>query len=255
MVGVGSGCIALSAIQRSRVRTIVGLARDRTDLLAELLDLERRERQALSEHLHDGALQYVLAARQDLDDARDTADPDAFGRIEYALAESARLLRSTVTELHPAVLAHAGLAAALRDLVRSAQARGGFAVELDVRDWPDELRTSADRPLFSVARELLNNVVKHAEARSVRVTLQRTGGLVRLEVADDGRGIPDGAQRRGPGHGHIGLASHALRIEAAGGRLTLAPARPSGTVATVELPCTPEQAVPVDGEPVDARVP
>jgi two-component system NarL family sensor kinase len=236
LAGVGVGCFGLSRIQRSRVRTIGALVRDRTDLLAELTDLERRERRSLSEHLHDGALQYVLAARQDLDEARETGDPGAFTRVEHALVESSQILRSTVAELHPAVLDRAGLPAALRELARNAGARGGFAVDLDVRDWPDDLRTPADALLYRTARELLANVVKHAAAGSVTVALTRTGDRARLTVADDGRGIPDGAVRRSLQLGHIGLASHALRVEAAGGSLTLRPGRPGGTVAVADVP-------------------
>jgi two-component system NarL family sensor kinase len=70
----------------------------------------------------------------------------------------------------------------------------------------------------------------------VTVALSRRGGRARLVVTDDGVGLgPDsgeGAVRRG----HIGLASHAVRVEAAGGRLRTGPGEPSGTVATVELP-------------------
>ncbi len=162
MAGVGAACVALSWIQRSRVTTIGRLVRARTDLLAELTDLERRERRALSEQLHDGALQYVLAARQDLDEARDTGAPEAFDRLEQALLESSRLLRSTVAELHPAVLERAGLPAAIRDLVASAAARGGFAAKLDLDGWPADRRTPVDGLLYRTARELLGNVVKHA---------------------------------------------------------------------------------------------
>ena len=118
------------------MRTIGRLAQARSALLAELTGLEERERRALSEHLHDGALQYVLAARFDLDDARETGDPAAFDRLEQALAESSRLLRSTVAELHPAVLARAGLPSALRDLAAAAAARGGLAVDVDAEGWP-----------------------------------------------------------------------------------------------------------------------
>ena len=106
------------------MRTIGRLAQARSGLLAELTGLEERERRALSEHLHDGALQYVLAARFDLDDARETGDPAAFDRLEQALAESTRLLRSTVAELHPAVLARAGLPSALRDLATRGRGAG-----------------------------------------------------------------------------------------------------------------------------------
>jgi two-component system NarL family sensor kinase len=236
LAGVGIGCVGLSRIQRSRVRTIGALVQDRTDLLVELTDLERRERRTLSEHLHDGALQYVLAARQDLDDARETGNPAAFARVEQALAESSQLLRSTVAELHPAILDRAGLPAALRELTRAAAVRGGFTVDLDIHDWPDDVRTPADALLYRTARELLANVAKHAGAKSVTVGLAQARGRARLTVSDDGVGIADEAIQHSLELGHIGLASHTLRIEAAGGTLTLHPGLPSGTVVVVEVP-------------------
>lgn len=236
LAGVGAGCVGLSRIQRSRVRTIGALVQDRTDLLAELTDIERRERRTLSEHLHDGALQYVLAARQDLGEARETGDPAAFTRVEHALAESSQHLRSTVAELHPAVLDRAGLPAALRELARSAAARGAFSVNVDIDGWPDDVRTPVDALLYRTARELLGNVVTHAAARRVTVELVRTDGRARLTVADDGIGVPDGAVQRSLELGHIGLTSHTLRIEAAGGTLTLRPGQPSGTVVVVDVP-------------------
>jgi two-component system NarL family sensor kinase len=236
MAAVGAACVALSGIQRSRVRTIGRLVRTRTDLLAELAALERRERRALSEQLHDGALQYVLAARQDLDEARDTGAPEAFDRLEQALAESSRLLRTTVAELHPAVLERAGLPAALRDLARTTAARAGLTADLDLDGWPVDRRTAVDALLYRTARELLGNVAKHAHAGHVTIRLALVDGHARLTVADDGVGVgaPDLAHRLG--EGHIGLTSHTLRVEAAGGTLALVPGATAGTVATVALP-------------------
>jgi two-component system NarL family sensor kinase len=233
---VGLGCVGLSRIQRSRVRTISGLVQARNQLLGELTDLERRERRILSESLHDGALQYVLAAHQDLEDARETGDASAFDRLEQALRVSSQLLRSTVAELHPGVLERSGLPAALRELARSAAVRGDFTPDVEVHDWPDDLRTSVDALLHRTARELLANAVAHARARRVRVVLARAGGRARLVVADDGVGMPDDAIWRGLRHGHIGLPSHMVRVEAAGGSLVVEPARPSGTVVTVDVP-------------------
>ncbi|MFC9552307.1 sensor histidine kinase [Rhodococcus sp. NPDC056960] len=231
-----AGAVMLSRIQRSRVLTIGHLVRDRTALLAELMGLEQRERRALSEQLHDGALQYVLAAKMDLDDLTGSADPEAVDRITHALGESATLLRATVSELHPTVLDHVGLARALGDLTRSAQARGGFDVELLTSDWVDDLRTSADDVLFSAARELLANVVKHAQAGTVRVELTRSGELAVLDIADDGCGISREAIDRSLSRGHIGLTSHELRVVAAGGSFSVHPGPRSGTVAHIEMP-------------------
>lgn len=263
IAGVAAGCVGLSRIQRSRVRTIGRLVGLRTALLGEVSGLEQRERRELAEHLHDGALQYVLAARLDLDDARETGDAAAFDRLEEALAESTRLLRSTVAELHPAVLEKAGLPAALRDLAAAAGARGGFTARVDAPDWP---ASPVDALLYRTARELLANVALHARAETATVTLERGNGTSRLVVADDGVGMSDaGGQRTGidagrpdPGpsqspagprvdaarRGHIGLVSHTVRVEAAGGRLTITPASPRGTVVTVEVPDVHRSADP-----------
>lgn len=220
------------------MRTIGRLVRTRTELLAELTGLEERERQALAENLHDGALQYVLAARLDLEDARETGGAGSFDRLEHALAESSRLLRSTVAELHPAVLARAGLPSALRDLAKTAGVRGGLDVDVDTADWPSGQRTGADALLYRTAGELLNNVVKHAKATVATVTLQLVDDVARLVVADDGIGMPQAASGGALQRGHIGLMSHRVRIDAAGGHLLTEANTPHGTVVTVELPAS-----------------
>jgi two-component system NarL family sensor kinase len=235
LIGLGCGCVALSWIQRSRVQTIGALLHDRTSLLNELLGTEDRERRALAEHLHDGALQYLLAARHDLEDAKELGDARAFGRLDEALNESSRLLRSTVVELHPAVLEHAGLAAALRELAERTAATGRIDVGVELDGWDAGLRTDADRLLYATARELLANVAKHARATSARLVLDHRNGRAGLTVIDDGRGIPDGAVSAAVSAGHIGLASYRVRIEAAGGTFTIGEAKPSGTAIRVEV--------------------
>ncbi len=107
---------------------------------------------------------------------------------------------------------------------------------LDLDGWDEDSRTPVDNLLYATARELLNNVAKHAHAASAQINLMRDDGCVQLEVIDDGRGIPDDAMRRSVRHGHIGLASHQVRVQAAGGELTVSKVAPSGTVARVELP-------------------
>jgi two-component system NarL family sensor kinase len=121
-------------------------------------------------------------------------------------------------------------------LARTARSRGGFTVEIDSDGWPEGLRTSADTLLLATVRELLTNVVKHAGAGTVRITLDHSDKSARLEVADDGRGIADGELARRLGEGHVGLTARRVRVEAAGGRFELGPNRPTGTVAQVEVP-------------------
>jgi two-component system, NarL family, sensor kinase len=236
LAGICVGSILLCRLARYRVFTIGRLVVDRSQLIAELTTLEDRERQTLSEDLHDGALQYVLAARQDLEEARETADPTSFDRLAHALGESSQLLRSTMTQLHSAVLDQAGFLPALRDLARISGERGRLEITIDAEGWGESWRTSADRLLLATARELLTNVVKHAQAHVVRIELSWHDGVARLRIADDGRGIRPGEIEEQLAHGHIGLTSRRVRLEAAGGSLTLRSADPSGTVAEVEVP-------------------
>ena len=235
LAALSLGCVLMSAIQRSRVLTIAGLVSDRTLLVSELADVEAQARRDLAEELHDGALQYVLAARQDLADIRPKDGAESFDRVDYALRESTTLLRSKVTQLHPAVLEQAGLRRAIEDLARTTAARAGLTVSTDAPGWDESWRMSADDLMYSAAREILANVTKHAGAHSVRVELSRQNGRVLLAISDDGKGIAPGVLDQQLAKGHVGVTSQRVRIEAAGGRFSLRPASP-GTVAEVELP-------------------
>lgn len=78
-------------------------------------------------------------------------------------------------------------------------------------------------------------MVKHADADCATVSLALHGGSARLVATDDRRGMVDEERRAGLGKGHIGLYSQALRVEAAGGSLTVV-GTPSGTTGTVMVP-------------------
>ncbi|MTD16932.1 ATP-binding protein [Nakamurella sp. YIM 132087] len=233
LAGVCAGCLLLARLQRSRVLAIGDLVAERAGLSAELLAIEGREQRELSETLHDGALQYVLAARQDLEDARD-GDTVALDRIEHALAESAGLLRSTVSQLHPAVLERGGLGPALTDLARSVG--GGRGPEITVTVSGPDRKTPADGLLLSTARELLTNAVRHSGAGTVHLALDLDPERAVLTVTDDGKGIADGVLEQRIAEGHIGLASRRVRLAAVGGALEIAPGVPQGTVVTARVP-------------------
>jgi len=237
LAAVAGASVAVSIIQRSRVEVIADLAGQRTQLLQDLLELETRERQAISERLHDGALQYVLVARQDIEYVRDGSG-EAIERIDEALIECSGLLRDVVRELHPEVLARSGLKAALATLASSIGARDGLSVEVDARTWPDGLRTDVDHVLYGTAREALTNVVKHARAQNVWVDLELGGDRATLRIADDGIGISDARLAKSLEEGHIGMASTRTKVLAAEGLFDIRGTSP-GTEITVCVPVAP----------------
>src|SRR5262249_35830379 len=200
---------------------------------ADAREAEQRERQALAEALHDHALQNPLSARHELEEAGEVNPHPALDRADTALVETVGQLRETVSELHPYVLEEAGLKAALRSVAQQAATRAGLALKVDLRYETPHAREAL---LFSAARELLTNVVRHAKADRVTLRLVQAGAVTELTVEDDGRGFPAGRLAEQLANGHVGLASQRVRVEAAGGSMRIASTPGKGTRVAIRLP-------------------
>src|SRR5262249_18815696 len=100
-------------------------------------------------------------------------------------------------------------------------------------DYPH--RHPDDATLYGVARELLNNVARHAKAHRVEVALSDDGDVVTLDVRDDGVGMDPAILAKRLSEGHIGVASHRARIETLGGTVEFKPVE-QGTWVRVQLP-------------------
>ena len=229
---VGLAAVVLSVILTRRGDRIDQLAALRGQLVAEALDAEDRERRRLAEALHDDAIQNLLAARQELGEAA-RGDTRGVERARGVVDLTVEQLRGAVFELHPYLLEQSGLPAALEAVAEEQARRGRFNPR--VRVGPDTAGEH-DQLVLSLARELLVNAAKHAEAEEVTVALARTNGQLLLEVADDGNGIPSDRLAEAPTQGHIGLASCAQRVEALGGRFSVASRASGGTRVTATLP-------------------
>lgn len=223
--------VLAEGIERRRAaEAIAELAAARGRLVAQALDAEERARRSMSESLHDGALQDVLAAGHDLWALGDAPGVD---RARAMLRDVVARLRAVMVALHPTVLAYGGLEAALRAVAAQQAEAGGFAVDVDVD--PDAVG-ARDELLLSVARELLTNAARHARASNVRLSLGCDRDSIVLEVADDGTGMPREREREALAEGHIGLATGVERVAAVGGRLTVEPVPEGGTRARATLP-------------------
>jgi PAS domain S-box-containing protein len=226
-----------TAIARLRHEAeIAGLAALRGRLVAENLEAEERARQRISEQLHDGALQDLLAARQDLVEAEgpDTgARKEMLGYARQGVERAVQRLRDAVHALHPVVLQHGGLEAAVQAAADHAARQGGFRPEVLVEPEAAGLR---DELVMSLAYELLANAAKHAGADTVDIAVRREDGHVLLEVVDDGCGLDAAAVTAAPLSGHIGLASLVQRVEAVGGTLDVRTGDRRGTTVRARLP-------------------
>lgn len=229
------GAVWLAVYAQARqLDEIARLSLSRQRLLADLMSASDEERRTISESLHDGPLQSVLMARQDISGVLKKNPDPALERALDGLRDATDQMREATFELHPAVLAGAGLTRALTQLADATSARSGIAISADIEHpGPDP----SDRILFGVARELLSNVVRHSKATRAEVTLKVSDGVARLDVVDDGVGMTEEQAAERLRGGHIGLSSHRARIEAAGGSLRLLDT-PKGTHMAVTLPRT-----------------
>lgn len=232
------------ARRTARVQTLLEIRRR---LVTETMRADERNKRELSEQLHDGPLQNLLAARLDLDELRDHPSPEAIGRLEDALQETVSALRTTVSTLHPAVLEQAGLTAAIRELASRYQERWNTPVEATV----DEVgRPDTQALTYRAARELLANVHKHSRASRVRIGLQRGRNATVLAVADDGVGFDPQILAGRVAEGHIGLASLVLAVESIGGSIHFGSLPAGGTVVTVMVPDRAPDPADLHLEPV-----
>lgn len=237
------GAVAMTALCMVLVRRrarVVKLQEVRRQLVSEAMQADERHNREVAERLHDGPLQTLLAARLDLDEVQEHNDDPALEAVRTALQQTAAALRSTVTELHPQVLAQLGLTAAVRELLRQFESRGSYQVEADLKDVD---KPESQQLLYRAARELLANIHKHADATVVRVELSRRGDRVVLTVSDDGKGFDPAVIEKYVADGHIGLGSLLARFDAMGGSLQVNSVEGFGTQVTVTSPPEPPPAV------------
>ena len=218
------------ARRRARVRALLDVRRR---LVAESMRADERNNRQLSEQLHDGPLQNLLAARLDLEDLRERPTDQGFDRMDAALRDTVALLCTTVTTLHPQVLAQVGLGPAVRELVGQYRQRWDITFDCDV----DEVgKPAAQALVYRAARELLANAHRHSRATRVQVDLHRAGEDVVLRVVDNGIGFDPAVLDRKVTDGHIGLASLVVGIEEMGGAVRFAQTPGGGATTVVTMP-------------------
>jgi signal transduction histidine kinase len=241
VLGIGVPLLGLAVVlsEERRAREALQSSHARLqELNRRLIAARDEEASRISRELHDDVGQRLALLSIGLGRLRQSNAAAAQAHDLEKLTEQtgalARSLRQISHELHPAALEHAGLASALE--LKCEEVRG--ATGLDVRVQTSEADT-ADLPrdvalcLYRVAQEALNNVIRHAGAHRVDLTLRREGGLLKLEVSDDGRGIAP--ERRGERAG-LGLRSATERVHACGGELIVESAPGAGTALRVTVP-------------------
>ncbi|HEX7122262.1 MAG TPA: sensor histidine kinase, partial [Gemmatimonadaceae bacterium] len=224
--------------------------RERTDdlqrLSTRMLQHHENERRRLSRELHDETAQVFSALKLQLGLLRERADPSADRDLERALDlvdEGMRSIRSVTETLRPAVLDELGLVPALRSIVEDFASHSPVNVKVEMPEAVHHLDPEVELALYRALQESLTNVIRHSQARHVRVTLQSHDHRLELSVEDDGAGLGAEASLAAfERQGRMGLAGMRDRVTALGGSLTLAQGTHGGTRVIVSVPTSVEAA-------------
>ncbi len=236
---------ALNQTLEQRVLERTAIAEQRADqlrlLAGELILAEERQRRRLAKILHDHLQQLLVAARLKVGRLRRRSEgtemANVAAEVDHLLEESIRESRSLTVELSPPVLYDRGLAGGLEWLARQTEDKHDLPVEIDIAPDTEPAEESVRIFLFQAARELLLNVVKHAQADTAWVELNRVGeDRLRLAVFDTGGGF-DPLRLTSQGHASgFGLFSVRERAELFGGRFEMQSTPGEGTRVVIEVP-------------------
>lgn len=236
---------ALVLLSLLQVPSAVSLARrlrrtqnQREDLLRSAIEATDSERRRIASDLHDGVVQdlagvtfSLAASAKEVD--RSGSDGAQMREASDRVREAVRSLRSLLVEIYPPNLYEEGLHSALSDLTAKLEPRG-IETSLVVQAPLDRLNLDTTRLIYRAAQEALRNVVAHAGASRVDVSVSASDGLAVLEVSDDGRGLDTSRMRER--EGHFGLKALAGLAATMGASLTIDSTPGKGTTLCLEVP-------------------
>lgn len=219
-------------LEKQVIERTTSLAR----LATHLQNVREDERGHLARELHDELGALLTAAKLDVARLKSClADnvPDALDRLEHltsTLNTGIALKRRIVEDLRPSSLSHLGLVASLEILARDFKERSNILIVMNLENV--ELGDSAQLTVYRLVQESLTNIAKYAEAGEVQISLHNFDNFITIDVKDNGKGF----RTDRVGLGNHGLTGMRHRVEAAGGKLTVASGEGQGTHVAAVLP-------------------
>jgi signal transduction histidine kinase len=234
--------ILAAAVERTKAeRAMKDYQLQLRTLASQLSMAEQHERMKIATQLHDSVTQNLAMSKMKLSAIRQLPLPDDIAReideLRRLLEKTIQSTRSLSFDLSPPVLQDLGLEAALEWLAEKMEQEHSITVQLEDDGTEKPLEENLRNLLFIMARELLINVVKHANTNDAKVSIWREGNLIEIEVQDNGSGfeLSTNALEAHNAAG-FGLFSIRERLRHFGGRLAIQSAPGSGTRVRLTAP-------------------
>ena len=225
---------------------------DLRDMAAHMERAREQERARLARDMHDELGQLLTALKMDISLLRRRLGPDdaQLNSMTQLVDAATAAGRRVAAQLRPAVL-DLGLSDGLLWLAEEFSQRYGIPVSHQI-EGAGELDDLTAIQIFRIAQEAFTNIARHAQAKSVRLAVARTPGLIALDIVDDGLGFTPATQTSEKSFGLRGMRERAHLL---GGTLDCASVPNHGTTLRVRVPCTERGApadAPTSGKPISA---
>jgi len=217
------------------------IEKERLDLLRRLVRAQEDEQRRISRELHDQMGQSLAALLLGLKTTNEMLDCErAKSQIQRLQAITNRIaddMHSLIRELRPTALDDLGLQTAMSNYIHEWSQQTGIAVDFHSQGLLNQrLESHLESTIYRVVQEALNNVLKHADAKSVSVILEKRGNTVSIIVEDDGIGFDAEALLKPPaGNGRFGLLGMRERVMLVGGSLNIESTPGVGTTILVHI--------------------
>jgi signal transduction histidine kinase len=203
------------------------------------IEAEERERVRIARELHDGIGQQLSAAKLTLSGLSSLVLKDnpqqeeLFQNATQLIDDAVKEVRSVSHSMMANALIKAGLAGAVRDFVQKVSASGSLKVDLEIVELNERLDPTIETVLFRVLQEVVNNIIRHAQASVISIQLIRHDDELVLVVEDNGIGFNVSKHKESEG---IGLRNIRSRVDFLNGNLNIDSYPGKGTTITVEIP-------------------
>lgn len=243
---------AHDSVQKGRLRAESSLRESKQDLRSSRAELrilagrliraQEDERKRVARELHDDLSQRLSALQLGSAGLAKLAPAGAPARAGFEahqehLGEIVEEVRRLAYDLHPAILTHLGLRAALQSFCVEFSGREGIDVKFSAQKEPPSLQEEVALCLYRVTQESLRNVARHSGAKSVGVNLKTAGGILHLSIHDRGKGFDARPSRTGEG---LGLLSMNERVRLVHGTFQVKSRAGHGTQIDVRVPLPPK---------------
>ena len=203
---------------------------------------QEKERKEISRDLHDEIAQVLaginvrLAALKKIAQINRSDTGEQIDQTQKLVEQSVAAVHRYALRLRPSLLDDLGLVPSLRSYIKNLAGREDLRIRFNADSEVDVIGNEQRTALYRVAQEALTNVVRHAHAKSVHVSLRKLSDRIRLEIHDDGKSFNSKRILTSISHTRLGLQVMRERIEMFGGSFSILSTPAKGTTVTAEIP-------------------